>query len=183
MTEQRQRLSVAPRVGHNRDVHPLDFVHLGIVDLRKYQLVAQPQGVIAAPVKGPRREPAKVPYSGQSHVGQAVQKLVHPVAAQRHHRPNGHVLAQLEVGDRLPRPGDHRLLSGDLAQLSRRRIQQLGILDRFSEPHVHHDLAQARHGHDVPVVEFLHQGRSNLVPILLFQSRYHIESILSPSAS
>src|ERR1700731_2593779 len=36
--------------GRQGDVHALDFVHAGVVDFRKHQLVSQAHGVVAAPV-------------------------------------------------------------------------------------------------------------------------------------
>src|SRR5271168_15883 len=34
-----------------RDVHAFDLVHAGVIDFRKHQLVAQPQGVVAAAIE------------------------------------------------------------------------------------------------------------------------------------
>src|SRR6516165_2536726 len=114
MTQQCQAFGVSPRVGHNGDVHALYFLNPGIVDFGKYQLVSQTEGVIAATVKRPRRQAPEIAHPWQGNVGKPIEELVHAVAPQSYHRPDWHVLAQLEVGNGLSGSRDHRFLSGDL---------------------------------------------------------------------
>src|SRR6185437_7611770 len=52
MLEQRARLLVGRSRGHDGDVHALQLVHLGVINLGKNQLVAQTQRVVAASIKG-----------------------------------------------------------------------------------------------------------------------------------
>ena len=49
--EQRTRRVVIGRAGHDRDIHPLQFLHLRVVNLRKDQLVAHAERVVAPPIK------------------------------------------------------------------------------------------------------------------------------------
>src|SRR5580698_1970759 len=97
----------------DRHVHALRLVHLRVVDLREDELVAQTQRVVATPVEALRADAAEVAHTRQSHRDQAVEELVHRIAAQRHHRADGHALAQLERRNRLLRFRDDRLLPGN----------------------------------------------------------------------
>src|SRR5262245_15420601 len=85
-----------------------------VIRSREDQLVAQSEGVIAAPVERFRRHATEVAHAWQRDVHQPIQELVHVVAAQRGHHADGHTRAHLEGRDRLLRLGDHRLLPGDL---------------------------------------------------------------------
>src|SRR5579859_119684 len=49
--QQRPRLVVVPRRGHDGYVHAFQLIHLRVVDFREDQLVTQPQRVIATAVK------------------------------------------------------------------------------------------------------------------------------------
>ena len=59
-----------------------------------------------------RRSPSatrpEVAHARQRDVHQAVEELVHPLAAQRDHRADGHALAHLELRDRLLGPARRR---------------------------------------------------------------------------
>src|SRR3546814_20676730 len=44
---------------------------------------------------------------------QTIQELIHPFAAKRSLRANGHAFTQLELSNRLLRLRDHRLLTSD----------------------------------------------------------------------
>src|SRR5712692_3186881 len=103
-----------------RDVHALDFVHAGVINLREDQLVLEAERVVAAAIESVRGQATEVAHARQHHVAQAVEKLVHAVAAQSDCAANGHALANLEVRNRLLGPRDHRFLSGDLAELDGR---------------------------------------------------------------
>src|SRR6185503_21044402 len=49
--QQCARFVIILRGCHNRDIHAFLLIHLGVIDLRENQLVAQSQRVIAAAIK------------------------------------------------------------------------------------------------------------------------------------
>src|SRR5713101_5562100 len=51
MFQQRQPFRVRARGGGDTDIHAFGLIHLGVVDLRKDQLVLNTQGVVASPVE------------------------------------------------------------------------------------------------------------------------------------
>src|ERR1017187_5172637 len=165
MLQQGPRLVVGARRGHNRNVHALQLFDLGVIDLRKNQLVAYAQGEIAAPVEGLGRHSAEVANPRQRHVHQAVEKFVHAVAAQRDHHADGHPFAHLEGRDGLARPRNHRLLPSDLANFAHRRIDQLGVLRRLAHSHIHDDLFQLGSRHGIVEVELFHERRQYILVI------------------
>ena len=60
------------------------------------------------------------------------------------------------------------------------RIEHLGILRCFAQPHVQHDLLEARHSHRVLEAQLLLERRPDLFLILLMQSCCHrLVSLLS----
>jgi hypothetical protein len=61
--------------------------------------------------------PLKSRHARQGDARQAIEELVHPLAAQRDHRAHGLSLAHLELRDRLGGAAHGGLLAGDLAQL------------------------------------------------------------------
>src|SRR5439155_597572 len=73
---------------------------------------------------------------------QTIEELVHAVAAQGYLAADRHAFAQLELGDRLLRLGDHRLLTGDLLHFGRRRLDALFVLGRVADAHVDDDLVE-----------------------------------------
>ena len=62
-------------------------------------------------------------------------------------------LADLEARDGLARLGHDRLLAGNLWSCRKRRIQDLLVADRLTDPHVEGDLGDARDLHDRLVAE------------------------------
>src|SRR5579859_1711766 len=132
--QQRPCLIIIGGRGHDGDVHALHAVDLGVVNLRKDQLVAQAKGKIAAPVKALAAHATKVAHAGQGHIDETIEELVHAVSTQRHHGADRHALAHLEGSNRFLGPGDHRLLPGNLAQLVHRRVQHLGVLGGLANP-------------------------------------------------
>src|SRR3712207_5832722 len=94
-------LFVVARGRDDGDVHAARLVHLVEIDLGEDELVADAERVVAAPVERLRRDAAEVAHARQGHTNQTVEELVHPVAAQRDHRADGHALAQLEGRDGL----------------------------------------------------------------------------------
>src|SRR6202034_264551 len=118
------------------DVHALDLVHARVINFREHQLVLQTQRVVPAAIERIRRQTLEIPHARENNRRKPVQKLVHPLATQRYHAPDGHALANLEVRNGFLRSRDHRLLSGDLAELDCRRIEQLYVLAGFAEADV-----------------------------------------------
>src|SRR5512141_194440 len=117
VAQQRSALFVVPRGGDHRDVQPLDLLDLVVVDLREDDLLADAEGVVALPVERLRRHALEVAHAWQRDRDEPIEELVHPVAAEGHHRADGLSLPQLEVRDGLARLRDHRLLPGDLGEL------------------------------------------------------------------
>src|ERR1044072_1258977 len=70
---------------------PINFVE---VTLLEDQLILNSNRVSAATSKGARADAAKIAQARQHCVDEAIQKLVHPLAAQRHRNADGHPPAQ-----------------------------------------------------------------------------------------
>src|SRR5918911_4309135 len=140
--QQRAALLVVAGRRDHRDVHSLDLLDLVVVDLGEDDLLADAERVVALAVEGLRRHALEVADARQRDVHEPVEELVRAVAAQRDHRADRLALAQLEVRDRLARLRDDRLLAGDLAELRDRRVEDLAVLDRLAEAHVHDDLLE-----------------------------------------
>ena len=56
-----------------------------------------------------------------------------------------------------------------LAELFDGGVEQLRVLHRLAQPHVHHDLVQTRHFHGVLQLELLHQRGNDLTLVALEQ--------------
>src|SRR6185436_282015 len=179
LAQKKPRLLVILRRGDDGDVHALRLVDLARIDLRKDQVVANAEGVIAAPVERLRRHAAEVADARKSDVDQTIEKLVHLVAAQRDHRADGLPFAELEAGDRLLRLGDHRLLSGDRGQLLDGGVEDLGVLNRLADAHVQDDFLDLRNRHRVPDLELVLEFLPDFVRVQLFDSRCHCWILLS----
>ena len=120
---------------------PRELVDLVVLDLGEDDLFLDADVVVAAAVERAARDAAEVAHARQRDGDEAVEELVHAHAAQRDHRADGHVLADLEVRDRLAGLGDHRLLAGDLGQVADRVVHDLLVGHRFADAHVERDLA------------------------------------------
>ena len=70
------------RIGDERDGHPSCFLDLVRLDLRKNNLLAQAERIIAATIEGPIRDPLEIANSRQCDVNQSVEKLVHALLPQ-----------------------------------------------------------------------------------------------------
>src|SRR5437588_7947883 len=143
------RFVVIPRCSHNGDIHTFLLVDLGVIDLRKDQLIAQAEGVIAAAIKRLAGTSAQIAYARQHYINQPIEEFVGTVAAQGDHRTDRLSFAHLESRNRLLRLGDDRFLSGDLTQLSHRRIEHLRVLRGLAHTHVHDDFVQPRNRHGI----------------------------------
>src|SRR2546425_654068 len=169
--EQRARLVVRLRRGGNRDVHPAQRVDLVVIDLREDDLLLETEAVIAPAVKSAVRHAAEIADARHGDVHQAVEELVHPRAAQRHHAADGKAGANFEVCDRPARLGDHRLLPGDPGHVGERVVERLLVGGGLAHAHVERDLAQARHLHHGLVAELLHQLRHYFLAVVDRQAR------------
>ena len=116
---------VRPRGGDDCNIKTdvaLDFIEL---DFGKNRLVGNAERVVAVAVEAARRNSAKIANARQRRLDQALEKLIHPLAAQRHLGADRLVLAQLEIRDALLRARLGRLLAGDQGQLRLRVFQRL----------------------------------------------------------
>src|SRR6516225_205611 len=156
-----------------RDVHALDLVHAGVVNLRKDQLVFEPQRVISAAVESVRGQPAEVAHARQHHVAQPVEKFVHAFAAERDGAADGHALADFEVRNGLFRPRDDCFLPGDLPEFLSGGVQKLHVLAGFAKPDVYRDLLELGNRHAVFPAKALHQRGDRLSPVFFLQSAFH----------
>src|SRR4029077_10633423 len=83
---------------------------------------------------------------------------------------DGVSLAQLEIGDRLPCPGDHWLLAGDHRQVFDCTLQQGRLLSGAPDAHVDDDLLEPRYLHDVRHAELVLEARPDLRDVTLLQT-------------
>src|SRR6185437_12853301 len=115
--------------------------------LREDDLLADPEREVAAPVERARAEASEVADPRERDRDQAVEKLPHPGAAERHTDADRHPFAQLEARDRLSRSADLRALTGDRGQLVERVLEYLRLGLRVADAHVERDLLQPRNVH------------------------------------
>src|SRR4051794_17614641 len=110
VTQQLASLVVVLGRGDDGDVHALGVLNFIGIDLREDDLLGQSQAVVAMAVEAVGVDAAKVTNSRQGHRDQAVEKLVHPPAAQRDLAADVVALSEPEAGDGCLGLGDHRLL-------------------------------------------------------------------------
>src|SRR2546428_8446786 len=169
--EQAPRLVVAARGGDDAHLQPAQLVDLVVVDLRKHDLLAQAERVVAATVEPVRVHAAEVANAGQRDVEQLVQEVPHAPAPKRRLDADGLARAELEGGNRFLRLDELWLLAGDRRHVANRRVERFVVVLRLADADVDNDLVQARHLHDVAVVELLGQLRRDRVSICLQQPR------------
>src|SRR5256885_2633014 len=157
--------------GDDGDVHPFDLLDPVVVDLGEDDLLADAERVVPLPVERLRGDALEIAHAGQRDAHQAVEELVHPGAAQGNHRADRLPFAQLEVGDRLARLGDDRLLAADGHHLFLRLLDELVVGDGLAEAHVDDDLLHLRHLHRVLVAEVLHQLRDDVLLVGVGEAR------------
>src|SRR5215471_16010743 len=168
--KQRPRLVVRLCSRGDGDVEPPQGVDLVVLDLRENDLFLDPEAVVAAAVEGAVRYAAEVADARDRDGHEAIEELVHALAAQRHHAAHREILAHLEGGDRFLRLGDHRLLPGDLGEVGHGVVQDLLVLGGLAHAHVERDLADSRHLHRRLVAELLHQLGNDVLAVILLQS-------------
>ena len=101
MAEERFSFIIRLRRCHNRNIHPVNRGDAVVLDLRKYQLLLQAQGIISASVECLGGNPSKISNSRESQRKKTIEKFVHPVASKRDLRTDRHSLPKLKAGDRL----------------------------------------------------------------------------------
>src|ERR1700683_250073 len=158
------------------DVHALDFVHPGVIDLREDQLVLNADRVIAAAVEGIWRQPFEVADTRQNDGGKAVEKFVHALSAQSDHAADGHAFANLKIRNRLLGARNHRLLPGNLPELGYSGVEQLDVCAGLAHADVNRHLRNARDGHPIGVPETLRKRRDGFFSVLFMQTRNHFFS-------
>src|SRR6266550_1445184 len=185
--QQREGLLVVLGARRDRHVEAADLLDVVVVDLGEDELLADAEREVAPAVERARVQPAEVANPGQRDRDEPVEELVHPRAAQRHARADGHPLAHLELRDRLAGAPDLGALAGDRGQLLDGRVEQLRLGLRLADAHVERDLLDAGRLHDRVEAELLLEARPDLGLVLLLQARRvrvgygaHVRSISSP---
>src|SRR3954469_9775098 len=168
--KQRVGLGVGLRGRGDGDVEAAHRVDRVVVDLREDDLLPDAEVVVAAAVEGARREAAEVADPGDRDRHEAVEELVGALAAQRHGQADGHLLAHLELRDRLARAADVRLLAGDRAELLGGGVEDLRVLLGVADAHVQRDLDQPRRLHRRRVAEAVDQRGADLLDVALLEA-------------
>jgi hypothetical protein len=137
-------------------------------------LVAKADRVVAATVERAGIETAEVADAGDRDREQAVEKLVHARVAKRDRDSNGHLLAELEVRNRLARPAHVGTLPRDHGQLLGGRLEHRGVLLGVADAHVQGDLLDARRLHGRRVTEPLDERGADLVHVALLEARHEL---------
>src|SRR4051812_24897086 len=174
LLQQRATLLVVGRRGDDRDVHAAGTIDPVLVNLVEHDLLGEAEGVVATAVELAGVEAPEVTDAWQRQRQQPVEELPHPVAPERHVRPDRHTLTQLELGDGLAGLGHHRFLTGDHGQVADRALDQLGVARGLADAHVDHDLGQAGHLHDVRDVELAAERGEDLLAVAGLEARGHL---------
>src|SRR5487761_172309 len=123
--QQTPRLVVCAGRGHDRHFQPAKLVDLVVVDLRKDDLLAQAERVVAAAVEALAVDAAEVADSRERDVEQLVQEEPHAAAAQGRLDADRLARAKLERGDRLARLDERGLLARDRDHVADRGVERL----------------------------------------------------------
>src|SRR3954468_8755798 len=94
--EQGFALLVVLRRRGDRDVHAPELVDLVVLDFREDDLFLDAQAEVATAIERARVDAAEVTDAGNRDRHQTIEELPHALAAQRHHRADRQVLANLE---------------------------------------------------------------------------------------
>src|SRR6266568_6775042 len=86
-------LLVGLRGGGDRDVQAAHLLDVVVVDLRKDDLLGDPEREVAASVERAWRETAEVADPWQGDRDEAIEEFVHAHSAKRHARADRHPLA------------------------------------------------------------------------------------------
>src|SRR5215210_5988476 len=169
--EQGVGLGVGLGARRDRHVEAADLVDRVVVDLGEDDLLANADRIVAAAVERRRLEAAEVADPRDRDRHETVEELVGALAAQRHRQADGHVLAHLELRDRLARAAHVRLLAGDRAELLGGGVEDLRVLLGVADAHVQRDLEDARRLHRRRVAEALDQRRADLLVVARLEPR------------
>src|SRR5204863_2571362 len=169
--QERQPLLVVRRRGRDRHVETADARDRVVVDLRKDDLLADPERKVPAAVERAGVEPAEVADARERDRHQAVEELPHPGAAQRDARAYGHPLAKLEASDRLTGEAYLGTLAGDRGQLLDRAVELLRLGLGLAHAHVERDLLHPRDLPDAAQAEVVLQARLVLLLVAVLESR------------
>src|SRR5262245_30128517 len=161
------RLVVLRRRGE-RDVHAPELVDLVVLDFRENDLFLDAQAVVATAIEGTRVDAAEVANTRDRDRDQTIEELPHTLAAQRHLRSDGEVLAHLERSDRLLRQAEDGLLARDLREVVDRRVHDLAVRHGLAHAHIHRDLGDLGDLHDVLQTQVLLELRNDCLLVELF---------------
>src|SRR3546814_70127 len=106
-------LFIRSRGGGYNDIHASHLIDAIIVDFRKNNLFLDAESIIAVSIERLRIKTTEIANTRHRDRHQTIQELIHPFAAQRNLRANGHAFTQLELSNRLLRLRDHWLLTSD----------------------------------------------------------------------
>src|SRR5690606_5715449 len=135
--------------GGQGDIQATQGIDLVVIDFRENDLLLHAHAVVATTVEGLGIQAAEVTHARQGDGQKTVQEFEHAVTTQGDLDADRPSFADLEAGDGLASVGDHRLLAGDLFQIGDRVFDDFLVTDRFAQPHVQGDLADARNFHHV----------------------------------
>ena len=134
-------------------------------------MLGQPHAVVAVAVEALRADAAKVADARQCDVDQAIEELVHPLAAKRHAAADLVSFSQPERTDGLLGLHDLRALTRDHAEVLGRLLHPVLVLERLAHAHVQNDLREFRQAETILATELLAERRENLFRIFLEQPR------------
>ncbi len=134
-------------------------------------MLFQAARIIAATVEALRIEPAEVLDARQRDGDEAIQKLVHAVAAQGHLGAKGHALAHLEGGDGLSRRGEQRLLACNQCKIFGGILDLLAVGRCLADTHIEHDFLELGHLHAILIAELFNKRVADHSLVVRFHAR------------
>ena len=130
-----------------------------------------PSEIVTSPVKAGSGHASEVAYAGERGIDKPFHELIHAAASQSDHDANLHTVSDLEACYGLSGPGNHRLLTGDGGQHLRYGVNSIGVGQRLSQTHVHHDFLHARRLQRDLVAKLADELRHKLLPVLKQKGR------------
>ena len=171
MLQQPRGLGVIRRAGRDGHLQPPQAVNAVVVNFREHDLLPQAQRKIAASVKPPAGNPPEVPDARQRGHNHPLQKIIHPVAPQRHRDANGVALPHLEPGNGTPRPGNHRLLPRYGRQIPHRAFHRPSVGQRLAQPDIQVDFGNPGRPHRAGEAEFVDHRRHDFILVAGLERR------------
>src|SRR5580765_2927662 len=166
-------LLVGLRRRHDADLEPAEAVNLVVFDLRKRELLAHPQRVIAPPIERLARDAPEVADARQRQRRQPIEEVPHPLAAEGDLGPDRVARPQPELGDRALGLRHDRLLARDEGHVAEGRVERLRVRQGLAQADVDDDLGDLRDLHRVAVLELLLERRDDLCHVALLQATRH----------